>query len=120
MDLYYPYFDATVQITYKPINKDSLVESYINDSYRLTSKHNVKAYSIEEKILILKGGNVASVSELEGEVPSPFQFHITDSINHFIRGSLYFKMAGKNDSLRPSIDFIKEDIIHLLNTLEWK
>ncbi len=120
IDLYYPYFDATVQITYKPITKDSLVEDYLNDSYRLTSKHNIKAYAIEEKVLFLKSGNVATVSELEGEVPSQFQFHITDSVNHFLRGSLYFQMATKNDSLRPSIDFIKNDIVHLLNTLEWR
>ncbi len=120
IDLYYPYFDATVQVTYKPINKDSLVESYLNDSYRLTSKHNVKAYSIQDKVLFLNSGNVATVSELEGEVPSPFQFHMTDSVEHFIRGSLYFKMADKNDSIRPSIDFIKNDIVHMLNTLEWR
>ncbi|CAE7382738.1 recG [Symbiodinium microadriaticum] len=49
---------------------DSAYEDYLNDSFRLTSKHNVKAYAIEEKILFLKDGNVATVNELEGEVPS--------------------------------------------------
>ncbi len=120
VDIFYPYFDANVQITYKPIINDAVKEEYLNDSYRLTSKHNIKAYAIEEKILVLKSGNVASVTELEGEVPSQFQFHITDSTQHFLRGALYFKLAQKNDSLRPAIDFIKNDIIHMLNTLEWK
>ncbi len=119
IDLYYPYFDANVQITYKPVVNREVSDEYLNDSYRLTSKHNIKAYAIEEKILVLKSGNVASVTELEGEVPSQFQFHITDSTHHFLRGALYFKLAGKNDSLRPAIDFIKNDIVHLLNTLEW-
>ncbi|MDW3196705.1 MAG: gliding motility lipoprotein GldD [Cytophagales bacterium] len=119
VDLYYPYFDAEVQVTYKPIANKQITEELLNDSYRLTSKHNVKAYSIEEKILVLKSGNVASVTELEGEVPSQFQFHITDSTDNFLRGALYFKTASKNDSLAPAISFIKEDIIHLLNTLEW-
>ena len=63
---------------------------------------------------------MASVTELEGEVPSQFQFHITDSTDHFLRGALYFKTATKNDSLAPAIEFLKSDIIHLLNTLEWK
>ncbi len=119
VDLYYPYFDANVQITYKPILDKAISDEYLNDSYRLTSKHNIKAYAIEEKILVLKSGNVASVTELEGEVPSQFQFHITDSTRHFLRGALYFKMAQKNDSLAPAIEFIKNDIVHLLNTLRW-
>lgn len=119
IDLYYPQFDADVQVTYKPISSRQNSEELLNDSYRLTSKHNVKAYSIQEKILILNSGNVASVTELEGEVPSQFQFHITDSTKNFLRGALYFKTASKNDSLAPAIEFIKSDIIHLLNTLEW-
>jgi gliding motility-associated lipoprotein GldD len=119
VDLHYAHFDAFVQLTYKPINKDSLVEGYLDDSYRLTSQHNIKAYAIDEKILMLTSGNVASVTELEGDVPSQFQFHITDSTTHFLRGALYFKMSTKNDSLAPVIEYIKEDMIHLLNTLEW-
>jgi gliding motility-associated lipoprotein GldD len=119
VDIYYPYFDAFIQLTYKPINKDSLVEGYLDDSYRLTSQHNVKAYAIEERILYLKSGNIASVTELEGDVPTQFQFHITDSTRHFLRGALYFKTATKNDSLAPAIEFIKNDMVHMLNTLEW-
>ena len=118
LDLYYPYFDANVQLTYKPISgSQQLSEEYLDDSYRLTAKHNIKAYAIEEKILYLKSGNVASVTELEGEVPSQFQFHITDSTKHFLRGALYFKTATQNDSLEPAIEYIKQDMIHLLNTL---
>ncbi|MDH5607990.1 MAG: gliding motility lipoprotein GldD [Cyclobacteriaceae bacterium] len=120
MDIYYPVFDAFIQLTYKPVDKSTVLEEYITDSYRLTSKHNVKAYSIEEKILVLTSGKVASVSELEGDVPSTFQFYITDSTHHFLRGALYFHTATKNDSLAPAIDFLKNDIVHLLSTLEWR
>ncbi|MFY0688149.1 MAG: gliding motility lipoprotein GldD [Cyclobacteriaceae bacterium] len=120
VDIFYPHFDANLQITYKSIPKDSTAESLLNDSFRLTAKHNVKAYAIDEKILVLKSGNVATVNELEGDVPSQFQFHITDSVNHFMRGALYFKTATQNDSLAPAIDYLKNDIVHLLNSLEWK
>ncbi len=119
--LYYPYFDADVQVTYKPIRDlDSLLQGYYVDSYRLTSKHNVKAYAIEEMVMELPNGNWASVSELEGEVPSQYQFHVSDSTKHFLRGALYFKTSTKNDSLRPVINYLKEDIHHLLNTLKWR
>lgn len=119
--LYYPALDANVQLTYKPIrNLDSLLMGYYADAYKLTAQHNVKAYSIEESILELPNGHWASVSELEGEVPSQFQFHVSDSSRHFLRGALYFNTATKNDSLRPVINYVKEDIYHLLNTLKWE
>lgn len=121
IDLYYPYFDASVEVSYKPIlNNQKLTEEFISTSYRLTAQHNVKAYAIEETILELPDGSFASISELEGEVPSQLAFHVSDSTNHFLRGALYFKTATKNDSLAPSIEFIKIDILHMLNTLEWK
>jgi len=60
------------------------------------------------------------VTELEGEVPSQYQFHVSDSAKHFLRGALYFKTATQNDSLRPVIDYIKQDVRHLLETLEWE
>lgn len=119
--LYYPTMDADIQITYKPIlDMDSLLQGYYHDAYRLTSKHNIKAYAIDEIIMELPNGNFASISVLEGEVPSQIQFHVSDSSTHFLRGALYFKTATKNDSLRPVISYIEDDILHLLKTLEWK
>lgn len=120
IDIYYPEMDANIQITYKPIkNKEQLMEEYYSDSYKLTSQHNVKAYSIEEKILELPNGDFASFTELEGEVPTQLQFHVSDSTQHFLRGALYFKTATKNDSLAPVIRYIKEDALHMLKTLNW-
>ena len=99
LDLTYEKLGATVQITYKPINNNKKVlEELLTDSYHLTSKHNVKAYSIEEAVIPLKNGDLATIMELSGEVPSQFQFHTTDSANHFLRGALYFKLSTKNDS----------------------
>jgi gliding motility-associated lipoprotein GldD len=121
INLYYPEMEATIQITYKPVT-DSIIREYLSDSYRLTSQHNIKAYAIEESILELPGGLYASFTELEGEVPTQAQFHITDpdSTDHFLRGALYFRTATKNDSLAPVINYLKQDIIHLLTTLKWK
>ena len=66
------------------------------------------------------GDRPIGLGGLQGEVPSQFQFFSTDSVHHFIRGALYFNTATKNDSLAPSIEFVKMDIIHMLNTLEWR
>ena len=121
IDIYYPDLGANIQVTYKPVNGlDNLLQEYQDDSYRLTAKHQVKAYSIEEANLRLPNGDIAVVSELEGQVPSQFQFYVTDSVQHFLRGALYFRTATQNDSLAPVIEYMKQDIIHLLNTLSWK
>jgi len=121
IDLYYPYFDASIQISYKPIkhNIDSL-KQYLNTAYKLTSKHQIKAYAIDEAIYTTDANKVAVIAELRGEVPSQYQFFTTDSVNHFLRGALYFKTSTKNDSLAPVINFIQDDIIHMLNTLKWE
>jgi gliding motility-associated lipoprotein GldD len=119
--LEYPELGADVQLTYKSLGQDQeKLKELLRDSYKLTSKHQIKAYSIEENLLKTPKGHTAVVAELSGEVPSQFQFYTTDSTRHFLRGALYFPTATKNDSLQPIIDFIKVDIIHLLNTLDWK
>lgn len=120
INIYYPEFLATIQITYKAIDNDKArLQEFLNDSYKLTAKHQVKAYAIEETILQTPQNHTAIVAELTGEVPTPFQFYSTDSTDHFIRGALYFRTASKNDSLAPVINYIKKDIIYMLNTLSW-
>lgn len=119
--LNYESFEAIVQLTYKDL-KDPNIETdvLLNEAFELTKQHQVKAYAIEESLIAMPNGQVASIAELEGEVPTQFQFYTSDSTHHFFRGALYFNTAMKNDSLAPLIDFIKTDIIHLLNTFEWK
>jgi gliding motility-associated lipoprotein GldD len=120
MKIIYPQFDASIELTYKPLfNSDSLLYHFFETSYRLTSQHKTKAYSIEETGLVIPNGDMAIVAELTGEVPSQMQFYTSDSTMHFLRGALYFKTATQNDSLKPVIEFIKEDILHLLMTLRW-
>ncbi|BDD06098.1 gliding motility lipoprotein GldD [Aureibacter tunicatorum] len=119
--LSYPEHKAMVEFTYYPVNDDEkFLRSIITDAYTLTSKHQVKASAIEESIVQTPNGKTASISELEGEVPSQVQFFVTDSSKHFLRGALYFQTSTKNDSLAPVINYIKKDILHLLNTLQWK
>ncbi|WP_449581091.1 gliding motility lipoprotein GldD [Pontibacter silvestris] len=121
INIIYPSLGANVQLTYKSIhNSNKMLNDLIEDARRLTAKHQIKAYSIEETEVKTPQGDIASVFELTGEVPSQFQFYVTDSTEHFLRGALYFRTATQNDSLAPIIDFVKKDIIHLLNTLEWK
>ncbi|TAE75094.1 MAG: gliding motility lipoprotein GldD [Bacteroidetes bacterium] len=116
----YPQFKADVQISYKSFTKDKkFLKEFIDDSHKLINKHMIKATGVQESIIKTPSKKTVAVYDLEGEVPSQFQFYVSDSTKHFLRGALYFRTATKNDSLAPVIDFIKKDVIHLLNTLEW-
>jgi gliding motility-associated lipoprotein GldD len=120
IDIVYPELHASVEITYKEINKkQKLLDEFLDDSHKLTSKHNIKATAIDQSISRTPNGNTAMIFELSGEVPSQFQFYVTDSTNNFLRGALYFPTATKNDSLSPVIEYIKIDMMHLINTVEW-
>ena len=121
LNVYYPQLHANVQITYTDVQRDKkLYNKMMEDARKLTGKHQIKATSIEERILKTPNGMRASVFELEGQVPSQFQFYTTDSTRHFFRAALYFRTATENDSLAPVIEYVKYDMIKMLNTLKYK
>jgi len=121
VEIYYPELKANVHITYKKLdNKDQFLKELLNDAYNLTSKQQIKASAIDEIIVVTPSGKTAVIAEIAGEVPSQFQFTMTDSSQNFLRGALYFNTRVQNDSLAPAIDFMKKETLHFINTLEWK
>jgi gliding motility-associated lipoprotein GldD len=120
IEIYYPDIKSNIHITYKTIKSDKVLKEYFDDSYTLTAKHQIKAYAINEVITKTPSGKTAVIAELEGDVPSQFQFTVTDSTKNFLRGALYFNTKVANDSLAPAIEYMKMDMMHLINTLEWK
>jgi len=121
INLNYTGLDAKVHLTYKAVNgSEELLKSYLDDALSLTFKHQVKAYGIDESVLLTPKGYTGFVTELSGEVPTQFQFFVTDSTKNFLRGALYFQTAVKNDSLAPIIEYIKIDMMHLINTLSFE
>jgi gliding motility-associated lipoprotein GldD len=120
IEIYYPQLKANIHLTYKKVeNNEQLLKEFLNDAYTLTAKHQIKAYAIDEVIVKTPLGQTAIVVELDGDVPSQMQFTITDSTQNFLRGALYFNTKVQNDSLRPAIEYMKKDIMHLINTFKW-
>lgn len=119
--IYYPQFNANIQLTYKEIrNSPARLKDFIDDAYKLAGKHQIRASAVQEQTIKTSSGRTATLFRLEGDVPTPFQFYTTDSTTHYLRGAIYFPTATKNDSLAPVIDFIQKDALRLLNTLRWK
>jgi gliding motility-associated lipoprotein GldD len=121
VEIYYPELKANIHITYKQLRgKETVLKELLNDAYNLTSKQQIKANAIDELITKTPSGKTAVIAEIAGEVPSQFQFTMTDSSKNFLRGALYFNTRVQNDSLAPAIDFMKKETLHLINTLQWK
>ncbi len=118
-NLAFPVFDAQIHLSYKQI-EGSLYE-LLEDNRELAYKHTVKADAIQEQLFDSPEENVFGILyEIHGNTASPLQFFLTDSTNHFLRGSLYFNSVPNKDSIAPVLDFIKEDVINLMETFSWK
>lgn len=118
-DLHYPKFRATLHCSYESVNNN--LKKYIDDAQTLVFKHVIKASSIEEATVIDPKYKVfGTVYQLQGDPATPYQFYLTDSCRHFFRAALYFDYKPNYDSLRPILDFLKQDVDHMIETFQWK
>ena len=116
--LVYPKMKATLYLNYNTVKKN--LDSLLNDAYQLPYKHITKAESIPEKIFVNPNKKVyGTLFSVIGDAASQHQFFLTDSLKHFLVGSLYFYAKPNYDSIYPAASYIKDDIIHIIETLEW-
>lgn len=119
LNVEYPIYNATLHLSYKEVSEN--LEQYLEDSHRLVYKHAIKADAIDGTNYIDKQRNVYGlVYRIQGNAASSIQFIATDSLKHFLRGSLYFNNHPNPDSLAPVIQYIDKDIVHLMESLKWK
>lgn len=116
----FPHFNAKIYLTYKNINND--FTNLMEQTYKMNVRNHVsKADAINEQAFDNENEHVYGILyDLKGNTASAVQFYVTDSVSHYLRGSLYFSTEPNADSLAPVIDFFREDIIHLVETLKWK
>ena len=117
----YESLGGKIYLSYKTIDKQNKLQRLIEDSYGMSfTVHSVRADVIEDAIFHFDDRNVHGIFyNVGGDAASAYQFYATDSNRHFIRGALYFNTKPNADSLRPVTTFIKKDIDHMLETLEW-
>lgn len=115
----YPSFNAILYLSYKPLKND--VVKYQEEARSLVYNHTMKATYIEETPYHDSLKKVHGlIYSLTGNTATALQFYATDEKKHFVRGSLYFNIAPNEDSLKPVIQYIKQDIEHLVKSLTWK
>lgn len=121
LNVNFPYFNATIYLSYKDVRTREQFEKVISDSYKMTFNHSQKADFIDESAIeVLEHQVYGYQFDIGGDAASSTQFFITDSLNHYIRGALYFKSKPNIDSVRPALEFLKADMDHMIQTFQWK
>ncbi|MDO7170992.1 gliding motility lipoprotein GldD [Mariniflexile sp. AS56] len=122
INLEYPTLKGTIFLTYKAIDGDSnALTEYLRDAQKFTLEHTVKADEIPVFPYENKERKVYGVfSEVKGNVASPAQFYVTDSVQHFLVGSLYFYAKPNYDSILPAANYLQKDMVQIMESLKWK
>lgn len=115
-----PAHRATIYLTYRTINED--FDRFVEENWKIIYDGIAqKADAVDDE----NHGNIdrnayGTIFNIRGNAASSVQFFVTDSVNHFLRGSLYFNVKPNEDSLAPAINFFRKDIVHLMQTVRWK
>ncbi|MCR5050523.1 MAG: gliding motility lipoprotein GldD [Paludibacteraceae bacterium] len=119
INIWYPAFDATIHCSYKPVKRNlrELTDDALNFVYRNASH----ASAIPEREYNHPEADVYGVLfDLEGNTASSCQFFITDSTHHFFRASVYCNCQPNADSLAPVYDYLRKDVIRMVESFQWK
>ncbi len=114
-------FNGVLHITYYDVFSPKIYNEMTENARSLAMKHTIKADAIDQRIINYPDKKVYGIYySIEGNTASSVQFFLTDSVNHYLRGALYFNERPQYDSIQPVVKFIKQDIDKFISTFEWK
>ncbi|HEY1112727.1 MAG TPA: hypothetical protein VGE66_04175 [Chitinophagaceae bacterium] len=120
LNIDFPQFNGRIHLSYKVVGRNNF-DSLVNDAFTMSYKqHTYKASAIEPQPFTTPNGVEGVYFTLKGNTATGNQFFATDTVRHFLRGALYFSATPNEDSLRPVNQFLKADLQHLINTLQWR
>lgn len=121
MDMTMPEFNASLHLSYWPVNSEEMFRDLTEDARELAYKHTVKASSIDEYAIRFPERDLyGMLYDIKGNTASWLQFYLTDSTDHYLRGALYFREKPRLDSIKPVLDFIHADIDTMIRTFHWR
>ncbi len=119
LDINYPELKGSIYLSYYPV-EDNL-RALIVDAQKLPLSHEIKADAIASQTYINKNHTTYGLFyEIEGNAASQAQFYLTDSVNHFLTASIYFKTTPNYDSILPAAAYLKNDMREIMESLQWK
>lgn len=118
-NIYYPQMKGSIYMSYYPV--DDNLKALITDAQKLPLKHEIKADAILSQTFINKQNDTYGLFyEVQGNAASQAQFYLTDSLNYFMTGSIYFKAKPNYDSILPAAEYLKKDMRKIMESLKWK
>lgn len=118
-NLHIPALNGTLHFSYYEIGGREDFDRLVEDAFKLTGKHQIKADYVEEERVQNGAGVEGFVFRVKGPSASPLQFYLTDSTAHFIRGALYFNNRVRPDSMAPVYSFVEEDVYRMIASFRW-
>ncbi len=119
-NIFIPQFECYLYCTYSDLRGSKGFDRVVNDAFNLAYKHDQRANFINDVKFTNDNGLGGMQFEMTGPAATPFQFFITDSTTHFLRGALYFNTQVRPDSLLPVYQFVKQDMDQLIKTFKFK
>jgi len=115
----FPKYKGTIYLSY--IKIDSNFDQFIEENHRIIYGIAQRADAVIPREYENPELNVyGTIYDITGNAASSVQFFLTDSVKHILRGSLYFSTKPNRDSLAPVVKFFREDIVHLMESVQWK
>ena len=119
INIFYPALNATIHCSYKPVKHN--LRELTNDALEFVYRNASFANSIPERDYTHPEAEVYGVLfDLEGNTASSCQFFVTDSTHHFFRASVYCNCQPNADSLAPVYNYLRTDVIKMVETFQWK
>ena len=117
LNIKYPQYNATIYCSYIATDNDKL-QNEINKSRELVYIHSKLASEINTLSYNDTSKNIsAELYILNGKVATPLQFIATNNRSFIFRGSLYFNSQVSNDSVAPIVEYLKNDIFQIIETI---
>lgn len=122
LTVFYPQYKGYLFLTYKPLRSLRDFQGQVDTAYKSIERHFVYSSGVDENKFVDPVNHLYGTTyHIKGQnVASTYQFWMSDSSRHFLRGALYIDCTPNTDSLAPVLNYIQDDIDHLIESLRWR
>ena len=121
INLDYKKLGMSLDLSFDKLDHETELTNYLRDFNLLLDTHTKRSNGFLIKEFENRNySTYGKIYEFRGDVASPIQFFLTDSIDNFIRGSLNMTVKSKYDSIYPSVQYIKNDILVFFESINLK